>query len=445
MSARTGDICLTRIQGYSHSGEGVGRLQEKPVFIPLAVRGELVRFRILQEKSRYLRGELLEVLEPSPGRSEAACRLFPRCGGCQLQHQSYEEQMQFKKQLVVSSLQRLGGFYNAPVQEVLGMSRPWHYRHTARFHIARGDQGPAIGYFQGRSRSLLPIDTCALLPEEFPVILSHIDARLRQFKTPESFPAQEVTLRKGRGTGELLVWFMDGMMPDGAAAGFIDSLKENVPGLVGIQYGTPGSHSLTGNIPAWGRDYYREKIAGTTFQVPAAAFFQNNPQQAARLVSVVRALAEPGTGETMVDLYCGVGLLALTLAPLYQNVWGIEENQQAVEAARQNARLNGIDNCRFLAGQVEQALSDIAVKQVQTLILDPPRTGCSPAALQAICAASPRRIIYISCNPATLARDLAILAERGYRIAVVQPIDMFPQTYHVESIVLLTNSGLEGK
>ncbi len=443
MSERTEQSHLTRIQGYSHSGEGVGRLQEKPVFIPLSIKGELVRFRILQEKSRYLRGELMEVLERGPGRAEPPCPLFPRCGGCQLQHQSYEEQMQFKQQLVTSSLQRLGGFYNPPVREVLGMSHPWHYRHTARFHVARGDRWPEIGYFQGRSQSLLPIDTCALLPEEFPAILSRIGTRLRQLQTPESFPAQEVTLRKGWGTGELLVRFMGGMMPDSAKTGFIDSLKDNVPGLVGIQYDTPESHGPTGRESTWGRDYYREKIAGAIFQVPAAAFFQNNPQQAARLVSVVHALAEPGASETIVDLYCGVGLFALTLAPLYQNVWGIEENRQAVDAAGQNARLNGIDNCRFLAGTVEKSLSKIAGQQVQTLILDPPRTGCSPAAIQAICTASPRRIIYVSCNPSTLARDLAILAGRGYRIEIVQPVDMFPQTYHVECVALMSRATKE--
>ena len=445
MNEQTGDLCLTRIQGYSHLGEGVGRHQGKPVFVPLAIRGECIRFRIVQEKSNFLRGELLAVMEPCPTRSEPPCPLFPQCGGCQLQHQSYEEQLFFKQQLVASSIQRIGRLKGVEVNPVLGMATPWHYRHTARFHVALAKGRAEIGFFQGRSRSLQPIDACDLLPAEFPPLLKRIAGFFQERAAIEKFPVREVILRKGWGTGDLLVIFLADEMPEYIAADRLADIKGSTPSLVGILCEAPGKKGLPEQKVLWGRDYYLEKVAGITFQVPATSFFQNNPAQAEKLVSVVHGLTEPGAGETTVDLYCGVGLFTLTLASLYKRVYGIEENHQAVEAARQNARLNGVVNSKFLAGRVERALRKATGQPVQTLILDPPRQGCSPAALKAIIDHTPARIVYVSCNPSTLARDLAILTKQGYLVQAVQPVDMFPQTHHVECIVLMTNCGQKDK
>lgn len=445
MNEQAADFCLARIQGYNHLGEGVGRYQGRPVFIPLAIRGELVRFRVVQEKSNFLRGKLLDVLEPCPDRSEPPCPLFPQCGGCQLQHHSYEEQLVFKQQQVASSIQRIGRLKGVEVNPVLGMAAPWHYRHTARFHVAVAKGKAEIGFFQGRSRSLQPIDICGLLPAEFPPLLKRIAGFLQERVSIEKFPVREMILRKGWGTGDLLVIFLADEMPEYIVADRLAGLIDSTPSLVGILCEAPVKKGRPEQKVLWGRGYYLEQVAGITFQVPATAFFQNNPAQAEKLVSVVRTLAEPGTDETVMDLYCGVGLFTLTLAPLYKQVCGIEENHQAVEAARQNARLNGVVNSKFLAGQVERTLRKATGQPVQTLILDPPRQGCSPAALKAIGDHAPARIVYVSCNPSTLARDLAFLTGQGYLIQTVQPVDMFPQTHHVETVVLMTNCGRKGK
>ncbi len=484
MNETTDDTGLTRIQGYSHAGEGVGRIRGKPVFIPLAIRGELVRTRILQEKSGYLRGELQEVVEANAARVKPPCRLFPDCGGCQLLHLGYDEQLYCKRQRVLSSLQRIGGLQSVEVGAALGMADPWHYRHTARFHVARDEQGLMIGFFRSKSRQLQPANDCLLLPAEFPLLLDSITSFLKHPETAARLPVREIVLRKGLATGELLIIFLTETIPEHIDTEALARLGRSSPGLVGIvcstsrdqaapRHGLGKKDGAAGCLPVHaavgngsgavncvadgygiadgrvngassvaapqvlaGRGYYQEKIAGTMFQVPASAFFQNNPAQAEQLVAVVRSLAQPGPGETMIDLYGGVGLFSLTLADLYAQVWGIEENRQAVQAAGQNALINNIRNCRFAAGKVERLLPAHR-GQVNTLILDPPRQGCSPGALKAITSLSPGKIVYVSCDPATLARDLAVLTGRGYRVEGVQPIDLFPHTHHVEIVVLL--------
>jgi len=427
---------LTEIKGYSHAGEGVGNYLGKPVFIPLAARGEVVRFNLSEEKKGYAKGCLVEVVRTVPWRTEALCPDFQHCGGCQLQHLTYDEQLHFKKQTVIDALRRIGGLEKVAVQDVLPMDSPWHYRHTVRLHGQRGPEGMVLGNYQSKSHFVCPLTTCPILPAGFPSIIADLPSLLDAYGADT---VKEVVARKGRSTEEILLLLKtEGLSQTGSLA-IWNELRARHPNLRGIVI--QSNRALTGQISTvvLGQSFYNEIVSGIRFHIPATAFFQNNPKQTEVLLLQVKALCEPAPSEHLLDLYCGVGLFTHYLARDYKLVTGIEENSTAVAAARENAVNNSNNNTVFNCGRVENTLARIArnMPAPETIILDPPRQGCLPGAIAGITALSPRKIIYVSCNPATLARDLALLVKQNYHVQVVQPIDIFPHNYHIECVAKL--------
>ncbi len=439
-------VAITTITGYSHAGEGVGRYQGKPVFIPQAARGERVRFAITENKKDFARGALLEVLEPAAWRERAHCPAYQNCGGCQLLHLNYEEQLYFKQERVTSALRRIGGLRGVSVKPVLGMDNPWHYRHTARFHVGQiVGRRAELGFYRFQSHILEQIKTCPLLPDDFFPLLDAVARFLGGLEGAFRIPARQVVLRKGRATGDFLVQLLADTFPKEIDRVHLNSLVAGFPHLKGIVIGllrqSQAGRGKAAEMVIFGRDYYTEEISGTSFRVPAGAFFQNNPAQTEVLVRTVSSFLGPQPQQTLLDLYCGVGLFAHSLAPRVKEVCGIEENEKAVSAAVENAAINGRKNVRFIRGKVETALPRLFRQGIRpdAVILDPPRQGSDRQTLAEICSMSPEKIVYVSCDPATLARDLALLVEWGYEVREVQPIDMFPHTYHVECVVLLQN------
>ena len=461
------DQVMTEIKGYSHTGEGVGDYRGKPVFIPLAARGEAVRFSISEEKKNYARGCLVEVVRPAPWRTGAPCTDYRHCGGCQLQHLTYDEQLYFKRQTIIAALQRIGGLEKVPVQDVLPMDNPWHYRHTVRLHAQRGPQGTVLGNYLPKSHSVCPLTTCSLLPVEFPAILADLSkiigqrqevmysAFFRPGRRPgcggdqkrdtsrcspgeieSAFALKDLVIRKGRATEEILLLLLTEGSNHNITKVVWSELRTLHPNLVGIVSQSNGATAGHRDTTVIGQNFYSEIIAGIRFHIPATAFFQNNPKQAEVLLQQARALCEPSSSEHLLDLYCGVGFFTHYLAHDYDLVTGIEENSIAVAAAGENAEINNNSNTVFISGRVEKTLARIAksVPAPDTIILDPPRQGCLPGAIAGIAALSPKRIVYVSCNPATMARDLALLVKQSYHVQVVQPIDMFPHTYHIECV-----------
>ncbi|MDN5347911.1 MAG: rRNA (uracil1939-C5)-methyltransferase [Clostridia bacterium] len=427
---------VTRIHGYSHAGEGVGRFEDKPVFIPFAARGEVVRFELTGRKKNLARGRLLEVLEPSPRRVTPFCPDFTECGGCHLQHLDYQEQLNFKEERVREALRRIGRLNHVSVRPILGMAYPWHYRHTARFHIRTSPAGVEIGYYRPQSHLLVPVKSCALLPQDFPPLLQYIKALLEKEKEVAR-EISEVVLRRGLGTGELMVYFRTNgrALPPGWPAA--KKLAEAFPRLVSVLAARAGLKKAKPTV-LYGRNYYYEHLAGLKFRVPGEAFFQVNPSQAGVLVEVARRLAGSEPKYRFLDLYCGVGLFGLALAGSASWVFGLEESRAAVEAARINAVLNGINNADFEVGRAEEVGLILEASKIRPdiVVLDPPRSGASPEVLAALAACRPAKMVYISCDPATLARDLALLAGQGYQVVEIQPVDMFPHTYHIECAAL---------
>lgn len=398
----------------SHGGEGIGRLEGKVVFAPYVLPGEKARIRLIEDRKSYMRGEVVEILTPSPQRVKPPCRHFGECGGCHWQHVTYPAQLALKEEIVRAQLARLGGLLQAPVQPVLGMDFPWNYRNHVQFAV---DPDGALGYLAARSHRVVAIEECYLLHAYLEDILAALDVE---------WPAlRRLSLRAGINTGDLMVILEteSAEQPD---------LEVDFPASFVWLPASGEAVSLIGN------DYIREEIGGRTFRISAPSFFQVNTAQTEHLVRLVQEGLQPSGDELLLDLYCGVGTFGLNLATQVGRVIGVEESAVALDDAVENAA--DLPNVEFWEGRVADALPEVE-DPVQLAIVDPPRSGIEPEALVALISLAPRRLVYVSCDPASLARDLKVLVAAGYKLESVQPVDMFPQTYHVESVTVMSRDG----
>ncbi|MBC7236377.1 MAG: 23S rRNA (uracil(1939)-C(5))-methyltransferase RlmD [Chloroflexi bacterium] len=405
----------------AYGGDAIGRHEGQAVFVPLGIPGETVRVAVEARHRSFLRGRLLEVLQPSPERVLPPCPYFRRCGGCQWQHMSYRAQLHWKREIVRAQLRRIGRQEEPLVRPMLGMVTPWSYRNHVQLRPALGG---GLGYYALHSHQVVPVERCLLVDPLLDELWHISEARLPGVQT--------VSLRAGVATGEKMI-LLEGaeLQPP--------RLKGDLP--FSCLYLAPDGqlHLLSG------RAALQERLLGRTFRVSATSFFQVNSSQAERLIEVARRYVEPKEEETLLDIYCGVGTFAISLAEEVHRVVGVESSSEAVADALANAQANGVaGRCCFVAGDAARVLSKLD-EEVQAILLDPPRAGCQPEVLAKIAQSfgqkqksRPSRIVYVSCDPATLARDILRLNELGYRLIEVQPVDMFPQTYHIECVALLS-------
>ncbi|MEN6349844.1 MAG: 23S rRNA (uracil(1939)-C(5))-methyltransferase RlmD [Syntrophomonas sp.] len=414
-----------KIEGITHNGEGVGRVEGKAVFIPYAVPGELVDIEILEDKGRYARARLSSVLELSPGRREALCPNYYECGGCAYQHVDYSKQLELKRQVVSENLQRLGKI-DIPVNPVIGMEEPWKYRNKVTWHVQKlGNEEAVMGYYQQASRNLVPIDSCPLISDK----MNTISSQLQNLLPLLDFGDQgEITLRESSFNHQCML--------------ILNGLKNNpVKQIIGILSQLVDSIYLVKPGKYWhlaGRERLQEKIRDITFYLSPLAFFQVNSVQTGKMINIILNLND-FSNEMVLDAYCGIGSIALNIAPVAERVVGVESSRSAVKDAIYNSQVNNLNNCEFIHGPCEKILPELK-EQFDTVILDPPRSGCRREVVDSIIKISPRTIIYVSCNPSTLARDLSLFAQGGFKLIEVQPIDLFPQTYHVECVVLMSRA-----
>jgi 23S rRNA (uracil1939-C5)-methyltransferase len=406
-----------RIDGITHKGEGVGRINGKATFIPLAIPGETIEMEIIQERSKFIRGRLKQVLEPSPDRVEPECPHFPTCGGCHFQHVSYEKQLALKRQIVQDNLQRIAGIASE-VKPVIASPNRWNYRNKVTWHV-REDK---LGYYQEGSHDLLPILSCKIISQPLQLISREIRYFLQQHPLTGN---GEITVRYSHNTEDSML-VLSGFSYIPSAWLELKSLSANAV------------HINNGQIRVlWGSKYWQETLGTMKFMIPAASFFQVNHSQAEQIVALLLKELPLTTDMHLVDLYCGVGALTLNLASMVRKVTGIEEFLPSIEYARLNAELNGIENATFYCGTSETVFPNLS-EHMDVLMVDPPRAGCHPDVIKAIVHQQPEHLAYVSCNPGTLARDLGRLKEFGYTPNLIQPIDMFPQTYHVECVTLMS-------
>lgn len=398
------------MSGMAHGGDALARHEGKVIFIPYVLPGEEVVVELTEERASYSRARLVEVLTPSPDRVEPRCLHYGTCGGCQWQHIAYERQSALREEVLRSQLKRIAHLPSVLVRPTLAAPDPWWYRNHVQLHLEK--QGK-LGFMGTDGRSVIPITEChimhALLWDTF--VGLEID-----------FPELErVSLRAGIATGEQLVV----LESVGAQA---PAIEVDVPISCVLLLGDDTPVTYVGN------SYVTERIGSRSLRVSATSFFQANTSQTERLVRTVEEYLDPQGRECLLDLYCGVGTLGLALAGRVSEVIGIDSNEAAIADAKFNAE--GMTNVTFLEGSAEQVLPSIE-QPIDLVILDPPRQGASKECLAALTTLSVPRIIYVSCDPATLARDVGSLGQSGYQLVEVQPVDMFPQTYHVETVALL--------
>jgi len=400
----------------AHGGSALGRHQGKVVFVPYALPGEAVTVEIVEDRRRFARARLLEVNAPSSDRVMPPCPFFGQCGGCQWQHASYPAQLAFKTDVVRDQLVRLGKFTTPPVRETIPSPEEWHYRNHVQFAL---DRHGRLGFHAPASRRIVAVDECLLLHP----LLDELFLALDLDSEADLPPLKQLSLRAGVNTGDQMIVF--------------ETFDEQ-PLQLEVDFPVSCVLLLKDGTPAnlIGYNHITEKVGNRTFRISAGSFFQVNTPQTETLVHLVTEYLAPEGDETLLDAYCGVGTFALTLADKVSHVIGVEGVPAAVEDLKLNAQ--GTENVAVLQGAVEEVLTDLHTP-VDLAVLDPPRTGIQPEAVAALIRLAPRRIAYVSCDPATLARDGRLLADGGYHLAAVQPVDMFPQTYHVETVSLWIN------
>jgi 23S rRNA (uracil1939-C5)-methyltransferase len=429
------------------NGQAVGRFEGMVVFVDGPLPGERAHVRLTEVKAKYAVGEVVSRDTTSPDRAEPFCPVFGMCGGCQVQHLAYPAQLAWKRRIVIDALSRIGGFSDVEVREPIGMAVPRAYRNKMALVVEARGASPVFGFYRARSHDLVPIEECPIVLESLDAAIGGLIATAHAPDTSAAYAGvKHVVMRSGlTSTSGVLSLTTDAKSP--AIAAHAPQLAQRIPGVGGISnsYEPGNANAVIGRRMdfVWGKREMEETIEGVRFRVSPASFFQINGEMVA---SIFRALAPLIAGTPrIVDLYCGAGTFAIYFASRGADVVGIEENASAVTEARANARLNRVDErVRFVRGRVEGALVSSdgreALRNAQIVFLDPPRKGSDEATLAAIADARVAQIWYLSCNPATLARDLRYLAGRGYAIGIVQPFDMFPQTGHVETLVTLARA-----
>lgn len=444
-----GDKIELKINGLGSSGEGVGKYEGFTVFVNGALPEELVEVAITLVKKNYAMGKLLNVKEESPFRVTPVCPIYKECGGCQLQHMSYEGQLQVKRQQVQDAITRIGHL-DLEVMPVLGAEEPWYYRNKMQFPAAMNAEGRlAIGCYATATHSVINTVDCGIQKQANNQALKAVRNWMEQYqisaydeKTGKGL-VRHVMSRVGVHSGEVMVVLITSEYDIPHKKELVAMLRKEIPQVVSIQQNINKKRTnlIMGlkTRTIYGKDTIVDSLGNLNFNISALSFFQVNSEQAERLYATAMDFAGLKGEETVVDVYCGTGTISLYLAQMAKKVYGIEIVAPAIENAKQNAMDNKYTNADFICGDAAVELPALLASGVQpdVVLVDPPRAGCEEKVLAAIASVKPEKVVYVSCNPATLARDLAYMEERGYKTQKVQPVDMFPMTHHVENVALL--------
>jgi len=448
---KRGDVLELVVDDLAFGGEGVGRTDGYVVFVRGGLPGDRLRVRMVESRSRFGRAVIDTVVVASPDRVEAPCPYFGRCGGCRLQHLAYPAQLAFKEKQVRDCLERLGGVPTFQLRPIVPATEPYGYRNKMEFTVTGPD--PHIGLHEAeRYDVVVDIERCLLQSEAMNGLLDELRAQTRARGLSVWEPRSErgllrfVAVREGRRTGETMVNIVASAPDVGTLVPVAEALRARVPATTSVVLNVNDTKSSVAigseEHLLLGRDHITEKLGDVTFRVSAGSFFQTNTAQTERLFALVAEACELNGDDTVLDLYSGTGAISLLLAGRARHVYGIELAPAAVADAVRNAQANGITNCTFLAGEVRHVLPTLAADGVRpaVVVADPPRAGFHPKALGTLANLAPARIVYVSCNPSTLARDVGELVRHGYRLDWVQPVDMFPQTPHIEAVARLTRA-----
>lgn len=458
-SMKKNDVIELRIEDMGTEGEGIGHVSDETgqrgiaVFVKDAVMGDRIQAVITKVKKQYAYARVLKILEPSPDRVEPKCPVARPCGGCTLQHVSYEKQLDFKWNKVRNCLNRIGGMERPEerMEPPIGMEDPWHYRNKAQFPVGRDKEGKVItGFYAGRSHTIIDTPHCYIQAEGNDDIIRRVREFLQTYEISTYDEEQHTGLvrhiltRVGFATGEIMVCLVINGKKLPHAEALIETLKQ-VPGMtsISLNINQEQTNRILGDtcVTLWGQDYITDAIGEIQYQISPLSFYQVNPVQTKKLYEKALEYADLQGGETVWDLYCGIGTISLFLSQKAKQVYGVEIVPQAIEDARRNAELNHIQNAEFFVGKAEEVLPQQYRENgicADVIVVDPPRKGCEEVVLETIAHMHPKRVVYVSCDPATLARDVKRMDDLGYQVEKVAVVDQFCQNGHVETVCLLS-------
>ena len=462
------DIVTVEITDIGVSGEGIGHVDGYTLFIKDAVIGDVVEAKVMKAKKNYGYARLMKVITPSEYRVEPKCAFARRCGGCQIQEMSYDRQLVFKDQKIRGNLERIGGFtkdqIDTVMQPVVGMEHPFGYRNKAQFPFGTDKEGnPITGFYAGRTHDIIANTDCALGVEQNKEILEIILQYMRENKI-KSYDEKtgkglirHALIRYGFKTKEIMVC----LVVNGKKLPKAERLIEKLIQIEGMTSVTISPNTRRDNVIMgdsyeilWGQGYITDYIGNVKYQISPLSFYQVNPVQTEKLYGLALEYADLKGDETVWDLYCGIGTISLFLAQKAKQVYGVEIVPQAIDDAKENAKINAIDNAEFFVGKAEEVLPEYYAEyerehngetaRADVIVVDPPRKGCDETLLETIVKMQPEKVVYVSCDSATLARDLKYLCANGYEIKMCRGVDQFPQSVHVETVVLLSHKKLDG-
>ena len=456
------DELILKIEDMGVDGAGIGKADGMTFFVKDAVIGDVVRAKIIKLKKTYGYARLMELLEASPDRVEPKCPYYRQCGGCQIQALSYEKQLEFKESKVRNNLERIGGFAEIPMEPIVGMENPYHYRNKAQFPVGTDKDGHIVtGFYAGRTHTIIPNRDCALgLPVNREILDIVIDFMEKYHvsaydeKTGKGL-VRHVLIRCGFSSQEKMVCLIINGKSLPHSEKLVEALRK-IDGMtsISINCNTERTNVILGRktIVLWGQEYITDQIGEISYEISPVSFYQVNPVQTEKLYGLALEYADLHGEETVWDLYCGIGTISLFLAQKAKQVYGVEIIPQAIENAKRNAVKNGIENAEFFVGKSEEVLPEFYEKEAaagrkahaDVIVVDPPRKGCDEKLLETIVKMAPDRVVYVSCDSATLARDLKILCEQGYEVKRVRAVDQFCHTVHVETVVLLSHKKPDG-
>ena len=443
------------IDNYSSEGDGIARLDGMAVFVKGALRGERCRVKLLKVGKTAAWGRVEQVVTPSPARIKPDCPHFPKCGGCALRHMSYAEELEFKRQRVEDALRRIGGL-DLSVDVIHGAEAPECYRNKAQFPVSDRSGKLSIGFFRARSHDVIDVERCLLQRPEADAAARAVKGWMERFKVPaydeltHKGLVRHVYVRTNRNGESLVCLICNGTKLPHLNA-LIDALQEAVPGMVGLvlSINREKTNVILGKEyqTLWGQDFLYDTLCGLTFKLSVPSFFQVNPMQTEVLYRKAAEFAGLAGDETVVDLYCGTGTISLVLAGQARQVIGAEIVPSAIEDARENAARNGLANTEFICADAKEAAAELVRRGIKpdVISVDPPRKGMAEEVIGHIVSMEPKKIVYVSCDPATLARDLSRFAALGYQAEKAEAVDMFPRTHHVETVVLLSKGEVDSK
>jgi len=430
----------------THEGHGVVKLDRYPIFIPNALINETIEYKVIKVKKNFAIGKLIDIKAKSEERVEPPCVYYYKCGGCQLQHMTYQAQLNMKKEQVINLFQRKAGFKDTVIHDTVGMDNPWYYRNKSQIPVGKNDeQNVIMGYYRQRSHQIIDMDECLIQDNMHQDVMNKIKLWFNELNVStynehkKQGLMRHVVIRTGHHSGELMVVFVTNGKKFKQSAIMVEKLLTAFPNIVSIKHNINDTHSnvIMGQTShtLYGKDEIQDTLSDVTFKINDQSFYQINSVQTEKLYQKAIDYAELQGEETVLDTYCGIGTIGLYMAPKAKHVYGVEIVAEAIADAQQNATLNQFENTTFVCGKAEEVILKWKADGIKpdVVMVDPPRKGCDESFLDTLLELNPRKIVYISCNPSTQQRDAQQLATQ-YKLTQITPVDMFPHTTHVETV-----------